>query len=283
MIRESRNVRLRVFAASVALWAAMLGCAHASAEPGLRIGGTGSAMGTASALAEAYAASAHRPLPSVLGNLGTAGALKALEAGAIDLAIASRALEQAEATHFYALPFSRTPLVFAAHRNAGLRNVTLQQAMALYGGVQVSWPGGQRVRPILRPMSDSDTNSLRAISTDFDVAVLRAHAIKGLQTAVTDEESIEAIASTPGAFGTTTLAMLASGSRSVCVLALDGIAPTARALDEGRYKLHKSFYLVFRTPARPQVQRFVDFAFSERGKAIVLRYGQIPAAAPRAQ
>jgi len=131
-------------------------------------------------------------------------------------------------------------------------------------------------------MSDSDTTALRAISQEFDVAVLRAHAIKGLQTAVTDEDNIAAIASTPGAFGTTTLAMLTSDNRSVCVLALDGIAPTTRALDEGLYKLHKSFYVVFRTPAAPEVQRFVDFVFSRRGKAIVLRYGQIPAAPPSA-
>ena len=258
--------------------ATLSACASASAETTLRIGGTGSAMESAAALAKAYASASHHALPRVTGNLGTGGALKALNAGALDIAFAAGGGSEWNGdAKLASLPLSRTALVFAVNPGVRARSITLEQAIELYGGEQSTWPDGKRVRPVLRPMSDSDTSTLRYISRAFDVAVLRAHAIQGLQTAITDEDSVADIAATPGAFGTTTLAMLATaGLPQVTVLALDGVAPTQKTLSDGSYKLTKTVYFVFRAPASPEVAQFRDFALSARGREILLQHGQIP-------
>jgi len=256
------------------------GCTGAGAETMLRIGGTGSAVGTAGALADDYASMHPHVQPRIVGNLGTGGALKALRAEALDVAIAARCLDEGERrSGLTEFPLSRTPLVFAAYGRVPLRGISLEQAIRLYGGEQTTWPDGRRVRPILRPMNDTDTATLRAISPAFDVAVLRGHAIKGLYTAITDEDSISAIALTPGAFGTTTLAMLASSPLNVNMLLLDGVAPSQKALSDGLYRLHKTFYIIVRAPVAPEIRQFLGFVSSERGRDILMRHGQIPAAA----
>lgn len=248
--------------------------ASARAATVLRIGGNGSAMPIAAALVEASA----QVRPVVVAHFGTNGALKALKAATIDIAVAERSLNFDETqAGLAASPLSRTAIVFATHPGIPVHSVTLAQAMKLYAADQTTWPDGSRVRPILRPWTGTESANLSAISPDFAVAVLHAHDVKGLRTAVTGEDAINAIATTPGAFGTTTLAMLTLHPSKINVLALDGVAPTQETLSKGLYKLTATFYLAYRSPAAPQVQQLLDFTSSERGRDIIIRYGQIPA------
>ena len=51
-----------------------------------------------------------------------------------------------------------------------------------------------------------------------------------------------------------------------------GVAPTVANVAAGRYPLAKPLVLVTRGQPRGQLQRFIEFATSERGKAILARY-----------
>ena len=68
----------------------------AASADGLRIGGTGVALGGMSLLAEAFEAAHPDTEIEVLPSLGSSGGVKALLAGAIDLSVSSRALKDAE-------------------------------------------------------------------------------------------------------------------------------------------------------------------------------------------
>ena len=62
---------------------------HALADA-IRIGGTGAAIGTIHLLAEAFKHAHPEHTVKILPSLGTSGGLKALQAGALDIALAAR-------------------------------------------------------------------------------------------------------------------------------------------------------------------------------------------------
>ena len=71
----------------------------------------------------------------VLPSLGTGGGLAAVAAGAIDLALAARPLNDAErAKGLQRLAYARTPIAFVTHPDVGVRGITLAEVAADPGG-----------------------------------------------------------------------------------------------------------------------------------------------------
>jgi len=219
-----------------------------AAEPGLRVGGTGAGLGVLQRLAETLP-----PLRATqwVPSLGTGGGLKALAAGAIDVALSARHLAEDErAKGLVARALFRTPVVWAAHAQVPVRRVSGAELAALYAGGTPAWRDGPPVRLVLRPPSDADTALARSLSPAMADAVPLAHNRAGVLHAATDGEASEAIERIPGSLGITTLGLLLAERRKVHVLALDGVEPGLATLANGRYPLAKTVYAVTRgTPA----------------------------------
>lgn len=213
------------------------------------LGGTGSGLGPLQRLAE----SAELRSLSVVPNLGTGGGLKALAAGAIDVAIASRKLSDEErAKGLVERELFRTPVVWAVHDGVAQRKVTLDELATLYAGRKLSWPDGLPVRLVLRPDSDSDTKFMKAIGPTMAEAVTLAQARPGVKVATTDSDATEAIERITGALGVTTLGLVLAERRRVHVLEVDGVAPRLESLATQRYPYAKTLTLVTRgSPTGP--------------------------------
>ena len=79
----------------------------------------------------------HSPTTTVkvLPSLGTGGGLAAVAAGAIDLAVAARALNDAErAKGLQCFAYAQTPMAFVTHPDVGVRGVTLAEVAAILAG-----------------------------------------------------------------------------------------------------------------------------------------------------
>ncbi|GAB4390370.1 MAG: hypothetical protein Kow0025_21930 [Thermodesulfovibrionales bacterium] len=59
------------------------------------------------------------------------------------------------------------------------------------------------------------------------------------------------------------------------VLSVDGVAPTKENIQSGRYPLYRPLYLVTRGEPSGEVKRFVDFARSAEGQAIISSQGTV--------
>jgi phosphate transport system substrate-binding protein len=95
--------------------------------------------------------------------------------------------------------------------------------------------------------------------------------------AVQSRVAADAIEKIPGAFGTTTLALVLSEKRAIKVLAVGEVAPSAKTLADGTYPFVKSFFLVTREHPSRAVREFVAFVRSPAGARILLQCGSIPA------
>lgn len=215
-----------------------------AADAGLRVGGTGVGLGVLQRLADALPTLKSAQL---VPSLGTGGGLRALAAGALDLALAARTLNEDErAKGLVERPLFRTPVVWAVHAEVPLQRVTTAELAALYAGRTPQWRDGLPVRLVLRPASDVDTALTRALGPAMAEAADRAQVRAGVHLAATDGEATEALERIAGSLGITTLGLLLAERRHVKVLALDGTEPGLAALAAGRYPHAKTVYAVTR-------------------------------------
>lgn len=248
-----------------------------SADETLRASGTGSALGAMRRLAAAFAASSPGDRLTILPSVGSSGAIRAVAQGALDLGLLARDLDAKEkaSLSIVAFPYARTPLVFVAGPRSGVSAITAQEAARIYRGDLTAWPGGERVRPILRPRTDVDTELVRAISRDMADAVEAAFAREGLLTAATNQECDDLAARTPGAFAASTLTEIVADGVPLEPLTWDGVAPTVANLASGAYPLEKRLFVAFRASPRPAVRRFLRFLASPQGRKILAEAGSL--------
>jgi len=270
-------VATRLFApAGLILGLVPLAPATLGAEP-VRVGGTGSASRTIALLAEAHQRKTPGAQIVILPGIGSRGAKRGVISGAVDVGFSADAPSPAEAEQgLAALEYARTALVFATAAGA-TQAMTSQALIEAYAGKLTRWPDGRRLRLILRPAGDSDNAALRNISTLFREAVETALKRDGMLIAATDQEAADAIASVPGALGTTTLALIVAEKRPITPLALDGVTPNVKTIASGTYPHTKTIYVVTRDQeARPAVAGFVRFLQTPEARAIVAGTGFLP-------
>lgn len=253
-----------------AMWPAVIG----AREQEIRVGGTGSALGTLKLLAQAYGASPAGARLNVLPSLGSSGAIRALLGGALQIAVSARQLTPAEVgAGAVAVECGRTPLVFATAADNPVNGITTQELIDVYLGNKTSWSDGSKLRLVLRPSGDSDSDALRALSPAMREALAIAEQRRGQLVASTDQDAASSIESIPGAVGTSTLALLLSENRDLKALALDGVVPTALAVAVGEYPLHRSLYLVTGPATTALALAFVAFVRSAAGAEILHKTG----------
>ncbi len=240
----------------------------------LKIGGTGAGLGTVRVLAQAYAKSQPDTKITVVPSMGSGGGIKAVLAGAIQLAISSRALSDAELqAGAAAVEYGRTPFVFVTSASSPVAGITTQNLIDLYTGKLDTWPDGSKVRLVLRPIGDSDSETIKGISTAMRDAKTAAEQRKGMIFTVSDQETASVIEKTSGAIGPSTLALLLSEKRALKALALDGVVPSAQGLANGSYPLAKPLLIITGPKTSPEAKAFVTFIGSAQGREILQQNG----------
>lgn len=246
----------------------------ASAADRIRIGGTGSALGTMRLLAEEFGKRNPGVELTIEPSLGSGGGVRAVLDGAIEFAVTSRPLSDRERKlGAVAVEYARTPFVFAVSRASTVTSITAGELAAIYAGTLTIWPDGTPIRIVLRPESDIDTDIIKSISPEVHRGTLAATTRAGTRFAVTDQDAAADIERIPGAIGPTTLAVIVSELRPLRALELDGIQPSTINAASGQYPYFKRLYMV--TGARPgtAVERFKTFVQSAEAQATLKKNG----------
>jgi phosphate transport system substrate-binding protein len=258
--------------AACALGLAVLVAAPPSLAERVRVGGSGMGLAAMRALGERAPALELEVMPS----LGTHGGLRALAAGAIDLALAARELKADEAVAgFREAACFATPLVFAtSHPHPGA--ITRAALPRLYAEPSPTWPDGSRLRVILRSRDGSEVPFLVARIPELAAAFEAAYRRPGIPIGATDQENAELAEQTAGSLATITLLQLRSEWLNLLPIALDGVVPSRATLASGEYPLAMRLCLVL--PAQPTAaaSRFAAFVGSEAGVALMRSFGAEP-------
>lgn len=210
-------------------------------------------------------------------NLGSGGGIKALQAGAVDIALTARPASDAErAAGLADHPWFRTPFVWAVQSAVPVERMSVAELVSIYAGRTEQWPNGERVRLVLRPENDSDTQLTRGVHPELAQALAQAMQRPGMRVATTDNDAIADIERIAGALGTTSLAMVREQRRAVRVLALDGVAPDTSTLQDGRYRYAKTVYLMTRAAPGAEVLAVLRQLATPAARDLYLQAGCLP-------
>jgi phosphate transport system substrate-binding protein len=206
--------------------------------------------------------------------LGSSGAIKALLAGVLDIAVSSKTLKPEEISQgAVAREYGKTPLLFATNMDVKVKDINTKDLADIYAGRKLAWGDGSPLRLVIRPEGDVDTKIIRGLSRDIDAAVSESMKRKGMITAVTDPELVETVSKTPGSIGATSLCTMIVGKPKLNPLSLNGVKPTTKALADGSYPIAKDIRFVTTSNIPPAAAKLLDFIYSSRGQRIAEKAG----------
>lgn len=270
----SRPRRARRLAAGLMAGIALWACQGGAVAHEVRVGGTGGAMGLMQELAHGYARKDRDLKITVLPSLGSSGGIRAVLAGKIDLAATARPLRKSEILQGASqVELGCTPVLFATAMDRPDVSLTHAELADIYRGKIQKWPDGQKIRLVLRPADESDTELLLNMSGAMKQAIEAALQRKGMPFAVTDQEAADSIERIPGALGTVTLAQLRTEQRKLKALQLEQVDGTPENVSNRRYPLCRRLYLVTSPQASVQTRQFFGYILSEAGRAQLRRSG----------
>ena len=262
----------RWFAFAASLWLS-LGSGAAAADQ-VKIGGTGAALGVVRQLAKQFIAQHPEVQITFLPNLGSAGGIRALAGGAIDIALISRPMTASERSSGFAeIEFARTPFVFAVSAKSTVNSLTLAELADIYAGKLTRWADGTPVRVVLRPASDIDSEMIKSMSSALRRGLDAAEKRRGVKLSVTDQDAANDLETIPGAIGPSTLAVIISEGRALRALKLEGKEPTLVNAVSGDYPYYKRLYLVARVDRSATVEGFIAFVRSSAAQSILAANG----------
>ncbi len=244
----------------------------------LKIGGTGAALGTMRILADEFVR--RNPDISVVipDSLGSGGGIKAVLAGALDIALSSRRLKSkehnagAKSTRYATTPFVLVTPVSPSNPAPGL---TSEELIKAFSGEPIHWSDGTPIRIILRNEKDSSTRILISAFEGMDAALVKARAIPGIPIAHTEQDNMTLAETLPGAMTIGSLTVILAENRSLTPISIDGVRPTLENLADGTYPISKSLYLVTNPKVNQVALDFIRFVQSNEGASILRTTGNL--------
>ena len=256
---------------------AQLMAGSARADETITVAATGSVVPMLEILADDFATQRSDLKIQVLRPpAGSSGAIKGVASGRVDIGVAARALKPGEATaKLEAVPWVSTAFVIAANHAGAPKGLTLAELAAIWSGATQRWPDGAPIRLLLRPPDDADIAALRAMSPEMNRAVDIALLRPGIPRAEHDLRNLEMLRSAPGAIGGSTLGLLLSSRSRLSMLAIDGVTPDVRSLQDGSYPYNRTLFLVSDRDTRASA--FIAYLQSARARTLLERNGYIAA------
>ena len=256
----------------VAAWP-LAGFVAASQERPFRIGGAGAAVGTMNSALAALAQRGYGVPTRVVSHLGSVGSLRAVEEGALDLALISRPLQVDERMRgLHAVEYGRTPFALTTSM-AGVSGLTRARLAEMIEDPRATWPDSTPVRLVLRPKTDGDHVLLASMGPLVELALERANARAGMVVAMTDQEAVDTVARLRGGLGACSLSLLRAAPQNLVPLALDGVAPTVANVENASYRIVNRMHVATLGAPTGMAVEVISYLQSPDGLALLAQLG----------
>lgn len=270
-------MKIRIPLPIAVLCIALVGVSNAHADL-LLVGGTGSAEPLMRRLFDGFQKqSPADSLKVVNPSLGSAGGIRALSMGKVDLAVSARPLKEDEKSalgqHF---ELCSTPFVLVTNGGKYRNGFSTDELARIYDGQLQKWEDGSLIRLVLRTRDDADSTQLKSMSPSMDKAVIAADQRQGMVYGKDDLDTLDLLSRTPGSLGPTSLGLLRTTASGLALIPLNGQMPSVSSMTDGKYPWRKTLTVIL--PAKPSTVavRFVEFLHSATADEIMRRYEYRP-------
>lgn len=241
----------------------------------LTIAGTGDCQSLLHVLARKFEKAYKGVQIKVPESIGSAGGIKALADGKIDLARVARPLKPREqaADVVYHL-FAKNPVVFVVNpKDTGVGNLSYQQIIDIYTGKINRWEqleaGQGKIYVLTREPGDS---SLRVLNKQ--IPGFKSIAKTVAKVFYSTPEAVAALIKHKNTIG---FIPMAEAKKTILqIVKINGFFPSAENVNAAKYKLVSPFALVSKGKPTKLAKAFIDYVYSEDGRAMIADFGTIP-------
>jgi phosphate transport system substrate-binding protein len=214
--------------------------------------------------------------PDVILDIAAGGSVVGIEAvhdGTVDIGMASRALKPEEAEGIQQHQAAADVIAMVVHESNPVEDVSLEDLRDVYLGKITNWRdvGGEDA-PILVVIRGRNSGTRGA----FDEIVLDGAdpAAPNLETAVAASDVAALVAENANAIGYIGFGHF---DLEIKVIAIDSVMPSEETVCDGSYLVVRPLLFLTGPLTQPLAYDFIDFALGERGQAIVVDNGWVPA------
>ncbi len=240
------------------------------------IEGTGDSQSLLRRLAQAFEQRHPGTTVEVPDSIDSAGGIKATARGECDLGRIARPLKAREREYGlnYRL-FAYSPVVFAANLPSKcLDSLSPDQVRGIFSGKIRDWAelGECEEHKIYVAVREEGDSSRQVV--EREIAGIAAEGARAGKMLYSTPETVQVLAEHPHTIAYLPLAAISKVD--VTVLGIDGVSPSEKNVQGGKYRLVSPFGLVWRGELSGTSRIFVDFIFSAEGRQIIRAEGGWP-------
>ncbi|MCK4509622.1 MAG: phosphate ABC transporter substrate-binding protein [Desulfuromonadales bacterium] len=194
--------------------------------------------------------------------------IKALQNGEVDMAGAGRLLTEAEKSQGLVEHFlGWDVLAIVVQEENPLQDLSLDQLQGIFSGAITNWQDvGGKPGPIVVVTCPKGSGMRSAVKKL--ILKGKAYLPREIVSAIVAESDQQV---SMFSVGITALSRSMLDAAHVKAIKVDGVAPTAASISEGRYPLAKPLTLVTKGEPQGDLARFIDLAKSQQGRTILQR------------
>lgn len=243
----------------------------------LVIAGSGTNLPIIRVLAKAFQRSHPGISIDVPASIGSSSGIRAAADGAIAIGLISRQLKDNEkGLGLDVITYARTPLVIGVHPGVAEENITSAELIDIYRGVKRHWKDGKEIIVLTREPGDSTIEIMNNRAPGFREVYEESQKKKRWTTLMKDLEMNQLLAKTPHAIGFSDLGAITIEGHRIKPLKVNGVAPTLKNAQEGKYPLTKQLMAVYhKEKLTPEARGFLAFVRSKEGRKILKANGYL--------
>jgi phosphate transport system substrate-binding protein len=243
----------------------------------LVLAGSGTNLPIIRVLAKAFQRSRPGITIDVPASIGSGSGIRAVVDGAIAVGLISRPLKENEkGLGLDVVTYARTPLVIGVHPSVAEEEISFAGIIDIYRGKKRNWQDGGDIIVLTREPGDSTIEMMTRVVPGFREVYAESRQEKHWTVILNDLEMNKTLARIPHAIGFSDLGALTVERHRIKPLRVNGVAPTLRNIQEGKYPLTKSLMFVFhREKLPPAAREFLAFVRSQEGARILRSNGYL--------
>lgn len=239
--------------------------------------GSGTNLPIIRKLAQAFQRSHPGITIEVPASIGSTSGIRAAADGAIAIGLISRPLKEPEkGLGLEIFTYAHTPLIIGVHPGVAEENISYADLIDIYRGKKRTWKDGKEIIVLTREPGDSTIEVMIKDVPGFRGVYEESQKSKRWATIMKDLEMNQMLAKTPNAIGFSDLGSLTIEQHRIKPLRVNGVAPTLRNAQEGKYPLLKPLMFVFhKEKLPPAAGEFLAFVRSKEGARLLKANGYL--------
>ena len=205
---------------------------------------------------------------------GSGSGITAAQEGRCDIGLSSRALKADEAKTLDGTTLALDGIVVVVNPANKVNDLSIDQIAKIFKGEVSSWKDvGGADNPIVLIGREAGSGT----RDGFETITNTKDACKYRQELTSTGDVMTVVSKNENAIGYISLASMNDKVKGVTV---EGVAATEATIADGTYKIQRPFVLVTKKGAQLSegAQKFIEFAFSEEAKPILIKAGVVPVA-----